>query len=428
MGIFVGPMKKKLIGWKQLTKHQPVKLFQPLEVAIPLYHMNYNQYELKVQPGDIVNVGTLIALRNDALYVPFYSSVSGKVIGVKKMMAANLLQMDHLLIESDGKFTKEQIKTIINIEESSSEQIVDFVRNVGIVGCGGAGFPMYVKYKAKNIKCLIINAVECEPYITADYYNLSHYFPQFCLGLKAAIKMANVTEIVIAFKDYRDQNKAEIRQLYQNIAPNIRVSFVKDAYPLGWERTLIYALFNERYIKLPSELGYIVNNASTMVALGKALNEGYGITSKVLTVAGDGIKENCNVIVPVGSFADQILTFLDGYVGQECYLIAGGPMMGKTIPNDHFAINTYSNALTVLQKKKQPATIACLRCGRCSQFCPAGLQPVKISQAYTLKDRQTILMYNGGDCIECGTCSFVCPSKIEVTENVRRAKKMISEV
>ncbi len=428
MGIFLGAMQIKIAGHKELTKDRDIKNFTPNEVAIPLYHLNCNDYELVVKIGDHVNVGTLLGYRKDSIYVPFFASVSGIVKEVKRLMTGSLVQYDHLIIENDRKNTKAEPFNKINVENASRQELIEYMRLAGIVGCGGAGFPSYIKYKANNIETLVINAVECEPYISVDYKNLLKDFDMFAVGLKTAIKMANAKEAVITFKDYKNQNKQEMIEKYQAIDPRVSVKFVKDEYPLGWERTLIYALYKKRYNKLPSELGYLINNASTIIAFGEALINGHGITHKLLTVAGDGVLENCNVRVPVGTIVKDIVEFLGGYTSDACFLIAGGPMMGKTITTDNFAINAYSNALTILKPKKQPPTIACLRCGRCTQFCSAGLQPVKIAQSFTLKDRQAILMYKATDCIECGLCSYVCPSKIEVTENVRRAKRFISEV
>ncbi len=428
MALFTGPMSKKLQGHKNLTKHKKVIEFSPKIIALPLFHCGCADYDLLVKEGDIVKVGTLIGYRLGKLYVPFYSSVSGKVLRVEKIIASDLKKYDHLIIENDFKDTKELPFKSIDVDSASKEELIEFTKNAGIVGCGGAGFPSYIKYQADNIETIVVNAIECEPYITADYVSSNQLFDEFVVGIKAAIKMSGAKRVIVCFKNYRLTNNKSVIDLYSSIAKEVEVKFMQDLYPMGWERTLILKLFKQRYNRLPSELGYLVNNITTIIALGQAIKYGHGIVKKIVTIGGDGINEPCNVLVPVGTQAKDIIEKLGGYNFEEGFIISGGPMMGKAIINDQFAVTSYSNGITVLKKKKHPDTLACLRCGRCSQYCPAGLQPVKIAQAASLKDKQMILRHKASDCVECGTCTFVCPSKIEVTENVRRAKRLVSEV
>jgi Na+-translocating ferredoxin:NAD+ oxidoreductase subunit C len=428
MPLFLGPMMRQIKGYKELTKHgELVKVSAPKTVAIPLCNMGSQVVEVVVNPGDNVQVGTLLGYRSDHFYVPFFSSVSGKVVEVKKMMHAGLTPVNHLVIENDGLMTKAEGFRVPVIKDATSEELVEFTKNAGIVGCGGAGFPTYVKYKAQGIHTLLINCVECEPYITADYVTMHHYPEAFVKGVEAAVKMLNVQKVVVAFKDYKHgQDKAELKALYE--APlkafvEAEMKFVPDAYPLGWERTLIYSLYRKRYDKLPSELGIVVNNGSTMVNLGRAFLEGHGIVDKIITVAGDGITESFNVEVPVGVMVSEITQQLKGYTSEEVLMIAGGPMMGKTIPTDQFVVNPYMNALTI-NVPKPINEIACLRCGRCTDNCPSGLQPVKIDNASKVKNVKLVDKLCALDCIECGLCSYVCPSFIPISDNVRSAKRI----
>ena len=193
---------------------------------------------------------------------------------------------------------------------------------------------------------------------------------------------------------------------------------------MGWERTLVRELIHKEYDKLPGEVGAVVNNASTAIAFGRALSKGMPITEKVLTVSGNAVKNPVNVRVPVGVPASEVIAACGGYTSEDVKLIAGGPMMGKTIVNDKFVIDRNMNALTVLENKPFDS-VACLRCGKCSDHCPAGLQPVRIAQAVKTKDKKAMENLCAMDCIECGLCTYICPSRLNVTENVRTAKRQL---
>jgi len=204
----------------------------------------------------------------------------------------------------------------------------------------------------------------------------------------------------------------------------IVVKEVPDVYPMGWERTLVYQLLKKRYDRLPSEIGCIVNNATTAIAFAKAIRTGMPIVEKILTISGNGIKTPANVSVPVGVKTAEIVAKLGGYAAEDVLLIAGGPMMGKTIPNDQFVVTPYGNAVTILKTEKIDS-VACLRCGRCNDTCPAGLLPVRINNAEQAADLDTIVKLRADQCIECGLCTYVCPSKLDVAEGVRRAKRIL---
>ena len=296
--------------------------------------------------------------------------------------------------------------------------------NAGIIGLGGAGFPTYVKYKfAKDITKLIINAVECEPFITADYKMVQAHKEEFVTGIAAMKKMAMAPEVVIAIKKTHPDLIKFVEDAIKGIE-GCSVKAVPDVYPMGWERVLVREIMHKEYDRLPSEVGAIVNNATTAIAFGEALLYGKPIVTKTLTVSGNAVKEPMNVSVPVGVPASEVIAACGGYTCEEVKLIAGGPMMGKTIVNDMFVVDRNMNAITVLENKPFDS-IACLRCGKCSDHCPAGLQPVRIAQANKTNDKATVEKLCAMDCIECGLCTYICPSRLDVTENVRRAKRQL---
>jgi electron transport complex protein RnfC len=425
MSLWVGTMRKHLDGHKDLTDHHAiVRVDAGQFVYIPLMSMFSTNIEVLVKEGDKVKVGTLIARRVDGMTVPFFSSVSGTIVGKESIMHAVLRPFDHLVIENDGKYEAERPFEPIDYEKATREELVEFMMNAGIVGCGGAGFPSYMKYKSpKGIQTLIINAVECEPYITADYRMISDNIDDLVLGTKAMLKLSTAKEAWIAIKTPKKELIAKVRAALVGVK-GIVVKEVPDVYPMGWERTLVWQLLKKRYDRLPSEIGAICNNATTAIAFAKAIRTGMPITEKVITVSGTGIKHPANVSVPVGVKTSEIVEKLGGYVGEEVLLIGGGPMMGKTIPSDKFVVTPYGNAITIMQPEKIDV-VACLRCGRCNDTCPAGLLPVRINNAEQAKDGDLIEKLRADQCIECGLCTFVCPSKLDVSEGVRAAKRIL---
>ena len=425
MSIFTGKMRSHLEGHKDLTNHEPVlKLPKTDKVYLPLINMNSTTVEVLVKPGDKVYVGTKVAQRNDHFIVPIYSSVSGKVVGIEKRMHACLKIVDHLVIENDGKYEAKYDLKPIDWEKATNNELVDFMMNAGIVGCGGAGFPAYIKYKAAGINTLIINGVECEPYITADYKAMMADTADLVTGIKILKKMSGAKEVMIAIKEDKKDLIAKVEEGIKGIEA-VSVKPVPDLYPMGWERTVVYQLLHKRYDKLPSEVGVIVQNATTVISFAQAVTKGKPIVEKIVTFSGDGLKKNANVLVPVGKPVKEIIDELGGYASDSVVVIAGGPMMGKTVVKDEFVIGTYSDAITVLKYQDQEA-LACLRCGRCSEACPAGLQPVRINNAFKSKDIELIRLLGASQCIECGSCTYVCPSNIAVTEGIRQAKTLLA--
>ncbi len=425
MSLFKGRMRQHIPGHKDLTKHKDVLDVKPgKKVFIPLYAGHSTNFELLVKEGDQVFVGTKIAVCNEKIVVPIYSSVSGIVVGEQKIMHGTLRPQNHLVIENDGKYETIQSFQPVDYQVTSREELIDFMMNAGIVGCGGAGFPTYMKYKGmQQVDKLIINAVECEPYITADFKMVEKYIGLLITGILAMKKMAQALEVVIAIKKTHSEFIKQVEDVVANIA-DVRVVSVPDVYPMGWERTLVHQLLNKKYDRLPLEVGVIVNNATTVIAFAEALIHGKPIVEKMITVSGDGVKNPCNVRVRVGTPVREVMVACGGYTADEVKLIAGGPMMGNTIVKDDFVIDRASNAITVL-RPVQYDTVACFRCGQCSDHCPAGLQPVRIVQAAKAKDKNMMERLKALDCVECGLCTYICPSRLDVTENVRIAKRQL---
>ena len=421
MAFLIGSMCKHIDGKKNLTdKKQVVSYFDSKKVYIPLFHAN-SKIELVVKEGDRVKVGTKIAEGKELFYVPLFSSVSGTVLGVESRMHSSMKKLDHLVIENDGKFEEEKLPTL-DYRTSSAEDIALFIKEKGILGQGGAGFPTYVKYVgAKGIHTVIINAVECEPFITSDYFNIKMNLDFFKEGVLALFKASNAKKVQVAIKKDKVELIDKLKSIFKE-NKEVEIVGVPNVYPMGWERTLIYALTKKRYDRLPSELGLIVSNATTALAFGKALITGIPITTKMITVSGNAIANPSNVLCPVGTIVNELLTACGGTTKENIQLIAGGPMMGTALTIDEFVITPYSNALTVLEYEEIKEN-KCLRCGACIEVCPSGLQPVNIANAEKTKNIEALVKLHYEKCIECGLCTYICPSKIAVTEKIRVAKR-----
>ena len=425
MSLFKGRMRQYIPGHKELTAHKDVLEVLPgKKVFIPLYTAYSTTFELLVKEGEQVFVGTKLAVSKGKVVVPIYSSVSGTFVGEQKMMHHTLKPQTHLVIENDEKYESIQVFQPLDYQNASREELLAFMMNAGIVGYGGAGFPTYIKYQnAEKVEKLIINAVECEPYITSDFTLLPEKMDLFVTGVLAMKKMAQALEVVIAVKNTYPKLIQLLETNVANIA-DVRVVGVPNVYPMGWERTLVYQITKKRYDQLPLEVGAIVNNVTTVIAFAHALVHGKPMVERVVTVSGDGIQNPSNVRVRIGTPVREVVEACGGYTSDEVKLIAGGPMMGKTIVKDEVVIDCVSNAITVL-KPVVERPVACFRCGQCSDHCPSGLQPVRIVQASKAKDKKMMERLHALDCVECGLCTYVCPSRLDVTENVRIARRQL---
>ena len=427
MGILTGNGKVHLNGQKGLTKDQPILPIEaPDLVYIPLVIGNANDFEVHVSEGDHVYIGTKLATRK-SMYVPIFASVSGTVKGIKKRMHCTKRMQNHIVIENDHKYERVKAIDIENPDDMSQEEVFNAMKEMGLIGLGGSGFPTYIKYNnPKDINTLIINGVECEPFLTSDHLSMKRDIKALYDGVHYMLIASNAPKAIICIKEHKPdlyELLVEEAKNYDNIEPRE----VPDRYPMGWERVLVKEITGKDYDRLPGEIGVIVNNASTAIALSKGIRKGEAITHRVVTFAGDGLKHNQNVEVAVGTPVNYIVDKLGGYVDDapKGMVIAGGPMMGKSILNDQFVIYAHNNGITVL-KSIENNPLPCLRCGSCTLHCPSHLQPVRIMQAEKAKNTDLLIKLEVTRCIECGTCTYICPSKIEVTDMVSKGKRRVN--
>lgn len=425
MGLFSSKGRKHLNGHKELTKHSEIISIVSgnnavKEVYFPTMSPNGKPISYTVNPGDSVKVGTRIGCRTD-FYVPIYSSVSGVVKESKMIYSAQVGRLiQHVVIENDQQYVLDEPLKTVSLQ-NSKEEIFEAIKEAGLVGMGGAGFPTYIKYNnPQNIHTLLVNGVECEPYLTTDFMAMQNEVDDLLTGCELLMKASGASKAIIAFKVHKDEVKKAISEKLAD-HPNISIKEVPDKYPMGWERTLIKQVFKKEYDRLPSEAGVVVNNAQTVIELGKTLSTGRTVATRLVTVSGNGINNPTNVLCPIGTLASELIKVCGGYVEGDINLIPGGPMCAKALSRDDFPILIQMGSLTVL-KYVAVNTVGCLRCGECTMNCPAGLQPVELKIAFERKDTDRMAKLNIMSCVECGMCSYVCPSKIEVTDTIKKAK------
>lgn len=423
MILFRSVGRRHLDGYKELSKHNEIIHLvseKGSKVYFPTTAPNNTPIKVLVSVGDKVKVGQKIAERTD-FYVPIYSSVSGTVLEQEMVFNTNANRpTKHITIESDGLETPaDPLKTVSS--ENSQEEIFEAIKEAGLVGLGGAGFPTYVKYDhPKDIHTLLVNGVECEPFLTTDFVVMKAEAEDLIKGCELLMKASGASKAIVAIKVHKDEVKNAVNAVI-GARTDIRLVEVPDVYPMGWERTLIRQVFKKEYNRLPAEVGVVINNAQTVISLAKVLLTGRPIDTRTITLSGDAIAQPTNVVCKIGTIAKNLIDACGGLTAEDVNLIPGGPMCGKAVSTDQFPIYMPMGALTIL-KSRTYSEEPCLRCGSCTHHCPAGLQPVEIRRALKAKDYERLIKLNVLSCVECGMCSYCCPSRIELTEAMKNAK------
>lgn len=423
LNIFTALKPLHIDGRKETSSHAPI-LELPEQakqlIYIPLVGPNGVDIDLKVNLGETILVGQIIGIRKD-MYVPFFSSVSGKIIDkMDKYHPIVGRAVAHFVIENDHQYKQQYtLKPLSNLP--TRDQIIHQIKEGGLTGLGGSGFPTYFKYQsAKDVEYVLINGVECEPYLSTDYQAAQLYAEEVIKGSEFFRIAANAQKVIIAFK----QTKVAIKEAlepYLKDFPNIEIRSVPDVYPMGWERTLVRTVLHREYDKFPLEAKVIVSNLTSAIALHQLVVFGKPVTERILTLSGAGLHQDVNVKVPVGMLMSDVVKSIGGYAMDSVTAFIGGPMSAKAVKDDQFSVQPHFGGFTVLAPiSSQEET--CLRCGACTSNCPANLQPIEIKLALDSQNTARLLKLDAMKCVECGICTYVCPSKIEVTEAVRLGK------
>lgn len=393
---------------------------KPEYVYIPLVNGNDKDITILVKKGDYVYKGTHLGKRKGNIKLPIISTVSGKVVDFVIKPYLDGTEVKCVKIEND--FKEKCVDTKI-YDKIGKTEFLELLHDNGIIGLGGAGFPTHVKYDTdKKIKTLLVNAVECEPYINADYEILKRHTEEILESIDMILEINNIDEAVIAVKK---TNIELIKILNDFVGTYLKISIkeVPNIYPMGWEKRLIEEVFNQTYDKLPIEIGIVVNNVSTIFAIYRVLKYNEPFTERIVTFAGDGLNKTQNVLVKIGTETKEVIEKLIGYKENiDINLIAGGPMMGVSISSCDLVISPSLNSVLVMENRCDK-TVECLRCGKCIEVCPVEICPVLIKD--NIKNKEKLKKLDVDKCISCGLCSYICPSKILLREYVKEAKEKI---
>lgn len=401
-----------------------IKYSKPKFVYIPLICQNDINITVLVKSGDYVCKGDAIARKRGNFRIPIHASVSGKVTSIIEKPYLNGSLVKCVVIENDFK---EKISSKIvprkHINDYTKEEFIDKIRDAGIVGLGGGGFPTFAKYDTDSkINTLIVNAIECEPYIAADYMLLQEKCEEILEAIDAIIEINDIPEAIIAINRGNTKTR-EIINTFVGTYLKIKLVEVPNLYPMGWERTLIKEIKGITYNHIPAEQGIIVNNVSTIYAVYEALKYDKPLIERVITITGEMIKEPQNILVRTGTPVKEIIESIGGYKRfKDIYLIAGGPMMGAAMDSDELVSSPNLTGIVVNRNNVKQEAIECLRCGKCVNVCPAKLSPVLIMNG--LESPEKLKTLRPEKCVECGLCSYICPSKIKVRDFVIEAKNV----
>ena len=403
----------------------------PKTVYIPLSQHIGAPANPVVKKGDTVFVGTLIAEAASFVSAPVHSSVSGTVTDIKDLTIGNGTLQKYIIIESDGKMEKDPQLKPFSVENFSD--LAEAAKQCGLVGLGGAGFPTHVKLspsKDVTIDTLIINAAECEPYITSDYRECVEGLNDIIEGVYLIKQKLGIEKVVIGV----ESNKPRAIELLMQVAADhrdaddtVKIMKLPAKYPQGAEKVIIYSATGRKLPagKLPSDEGCIVMNVTSVATLYRFITTGIPLVSKRITVDGSAVTEPKNLIVPIGTPIDEILKFANIDTENADRILMGGPMMGNPVVSKQSVLEKRNNAILVMRDGKPQAQTACIRCGRCADTCPMTLYPAMVETALRTQNIESLNSLNINYCMECGCCSYVCPAKRPLTQVMRTAKAEI---
>ena len=383
-----------------------------------------------VRVGDTVGVGTKIADGVGAVSSPIHASVSGKVTKISDILLSSGNTVPAITIESDGEMTPDASlqAPVIN----SREDLLAAMKDSGVVGLGGAGFPTYVKWNADpaRMEDLIINGAECEPYITSDSLTMIERADDMEFALRTILQYFPIKRVIIGIESNKPAAIASMKEMAAKIE-GAEVCVLPQLYPQGGEKVLVYHTTRKEIPagKLPIDVGCVVCNCTTIAAIGTYLKTGMPLVEKCITVDGGCVANPQNLIVPIGTSLEDVFAFCGGLKIEPSKVLYGGPMMGVTVPALNVPVLKNTNAVIALTEKESrlPKTTACIRCGACTNVCPLGLAPAQILLAYKKKDADMLNALSVESCMLCGCCSFNCPANRPLVQTNSLSKQLLKE-
>ncbi len=415
---------------KNTANTAAVRMDAPKTVAIPMGMHIGAPSTPAVKVGDHVDIGTLIAQQNGTISVPVHSSVSGTVKAIELRMQSNGQKAPVIVIESDGANTVEP--AIAAPKVTNREELIDAIRQSGIVGLGGAGFPTYVKFNADPAKIeeLVINGAECEPYITSDSLTMTHRADDMAYALSVLETHLGIKKVIIGIENNKKEAIAKMKELAAK-DPCVKVVSLPAVYPQGGEKVLVYHTTGKVIPvgKLPLDVGCVVCNCTTLASIGAYLKTGMPLVEKCITVDGSAVQEPKNVIVPIGTAMEEVFAFCGGFKEEPGKVIYGGPMMGVAVADLTAPVLKNTNAILAFNQKDADPGVetACIRCGNCYNHCPFGINPSALERAYKTGDLKAMERLGADACMECGCCAYICPANRPLVQTNKLAKTALRE-
>jgi len=422
----------------KLSSNAPIETIPvPKQAIVPLGQNLGAPSKPIVKRGDIVKVGQLLAEAGGFISTPIHSPVSGKVFKIDNAIDGSGYKRPAIIINVDGDDWDENIDTSTKIETEiklSSKEIIDKVKNAGIVGLGGATFPTYVKLMpppGKTAEFLLINGVECEPYLTADHRLMLEKGQEIVIGIRILMKALNVNKAFIGIENNKPDAINHMTELVKQY-DGIEVQSLKVQYPQGGEKQLIKASVNKEVPsgKLPIEVGCVVQNVGTAFAVYEAVQKNKPLFERVVTVTGKAVKKPSNFLARIGTPINQLIEAAEGLPENTGKIIGGGPMMGKAVTSLEIPVVKGSSGILLMKKEeseRKPEGF-CIRCSKCTYVCPMGLEPYLLSRASKLNNFEMAENESIMDCIECGSCQFACPAAIPLLDYLRLGKIKVGQI
>ncbi len=409
----------------------------PKRVAVPVAQHIGAPAKTEIKKGDLVKVGQIIAKSGGFVSANIHSPVSGKVFKLDEVVDATGYRKPAIIIDVEGDEWEESIdrSETLNTEISlSSEEIIKKTGEMGIVGMGGATFPAHVKLSpppGKKCDILIINGVECEPFLTSDHRVMLEKGDELIVGIKILMKALHVDKAVIGIENNKSDAIKHLKELTSK-EQGIEIQPLKVQYPQGGEKQLIDAVLGRQVPsgKLPIEVGAVVHNVGTTLAVYEAIQKNKPLIERVVTVTGPGISKPSNFMVRIGTPVSQLIEAAGGLPDNTGKVVGGGPMMGKALTHLEVPVTKGSSGILILphEEAHRKPVENCIRCSKCISVCPMGIEPylLMIESEKELYDRAE--SDNIMDCIECGSCSFTCPANRPLLDYIRLGKGKVGQI
>lgn len=417
---------------KDLAKDQPIQKIMPKgEMVYPVSQHIGAPASPIVAVGDRVLRGQKIAEAGGFVSAPIYASVSGTVKAIQPRRTAVGDMVNSIIVENDGLMEEVEFHPVEDINSLSKEEILNRIKEAGVVGMGGAGFPTHVKFSPKEpekIEFIIANCAECEPYLTADYRRMMETPEELVEGMKIVLRLFEGAKGILGVEDNKPDAIEKLQELTKD-EPRVEVMPLQTKYPQGGERQLIYAT-TKREINstmLPADAGCIVDNVETLISIYHAVKFGKPVMERIFTVTGDAVVKPGNFLYCIGMSYAELLEAAGGFKEQPEKIISGGPMMGFSMFELEIPTTKTSSSLLCFLKDEVAAseTTACINCGRCVGACPEQIIPSKLAKMSEFGDKAAFEKWNGMECIECGSCSYICPAKRPLAQYIKTMKKQI---